>query len=331
MINSNFTLKTLALACCILSGAAVAGHMPNHNPGGGGGGPGQNMPDPLPSCTIQDMQADYIRKLDGVDSGSPLAPIRNADDCYGMLVGNNSQEDMALPTVNRGYLGDGWFNEANAEWWPGQPGAFIEEGDLQNLNNEFDALGNPIKNDPGWVYMGKDEGWIDTDGDGIKDFNGFKGATIPDANTPYTFIDHLFQCSVDGIMYGSCEGMYQGRWKFTPPSEQPQLLLSLLGGAFFDQVAVVFKGGNSFLMYTFSLENMDLAPILAGQTKFEFGGTFDLTGKLLAGNGVNTAGISNVSLWARDPFLPNDVAEPGYLALLGLALLALYRRRQLRS
>lgn len=310
MFNRTFTLKFLVLACCLVSGTALAGHISGGEGHGGGGGAGGNLPDPLPSCTIQDIQADYIRKLDGVDPGGPLVPVRNADACYGLLVGNNSVMD--LPTINRGYLGDGWFNEANPDWWPGQPGAFIDDGDLQDL----DGIGG--KNDPGWVYMGKDEG------------NGFKGATIPDEETPYTFIDNLFTCSADGISYGTCAGLYKGRWKFTPPTEQPELLLSLLGGAFFDQVAVVFKGGGTFLMYTFSLENMGLAPILAGETKFEFGGTFDLEDLLLNGSGDGTAAISNVSLWARDPFLPTQVSEPGYLALLGMALLTFYRRRQLR-
>lgn len=258
-------------------------------------------------CALTDMKLDFIRVLDGEDSGTTLASPFNADACYGLHAGNNS--GMDLPRINRGYLNDGWFNQTST-FWPGQPGAFIDNNDLQDLQGAG-AI------DPGWVYMGKDDG------------AGFIGATIPDFSDPYTFVNDLFTCSVDeGISYTGCTGISKGRWKFTPPSTQPEKLLALLGGTFFDQVAVVFKGATGFLAYSFSISSLGIDPILAGETKYEFAGSFDLTGKLV-NNGGNTADISNVSLWARDPFAPRAVAEPGSLfTAMMLACLLLLRCRR---
>jgi len=327
MINSNFTLKTLALACCILSGAAFAA--PPANPGGGGGNQ-----DPMnlvnqKTCTVADMQLTYYRALEPANSSPVTVGPINAYGCYGMVSGNNSNFDN--PDQNLGYDGDGWFNSPSGIW-PNLPGAFITAADLQDL--EDNNIDDP--DDPGWVYMGKDEGPVDVDKDGDIDFYGFQGASIPDPdpldpeNQGYKFVDDLFSCSASlNGTYGSCINYTSAFWKFTPPSTQPDILFDLLGGTFFDQVAVVFKGGNGFVMYNFTLSQLGLDPILAGDTKYEFGGYFNLSGALI-NNGGNTPGLSNISLWARDPFSPNDVAEPGYLALLGLALLALYRRRRLQ-
>lgn len=317
MINSNFMLKTLVLACCFLSGATMAGHInggQGHGNSGNGGGGGNQVPADLVdqmTCQVSDIQLTYIRAL--VPPNSPQVPIVPIDAraCYGMVTGNNS--NFENPIDNLGYAGDGWFNDPSGIW-PTQPAAFINNDDLLDLDDDGQV------DDPGWVYMGKDDG------------QGFKGAKIPDPdpldgiNQEYKFVDDLFSCSTtqDGS-YGSCVNFISGFWKFTPPSTQPELLFDLLGGSFFDQVAVVFKGGNGFVMYNFNLSQLGLDPILAGDTKYEFGGYFSLPGAL--NNGGGTPGLSNISLWARDPFSPNDVAEPGYLALIGIVLLMMYRRR----
>lgn len=312
MINRTFTLKFLVLACCLVSASTLAGQIK-------GGDDSGSFVD-LKTCKLTDMELTYLRALE--PANQPQQPIPDdlvpvyAKACYGFVVGNNS--DMALPKDNLGLNGDGWFNKKTGLW---EFGAFDPE--LLDLDGDLQI------DDPGWVYMGKDNG------------QGFKGAIIenpvqnPDPLNPmhkdYKFVDDLFSCSstVDGT-YGTCVNYISGFWKFTPPSTQPALLIELLGGSFFDQVAVVFKGGDGFAIYNFTLSQLGLDPILAGDTKYEFGGKFDLSGTVV-NKGGQSAGLSNISLWARDPFLPTQVAEPGYLALLGLALLALYRRRQLRS
>ncbi len=316
MINRTFTLKSLVLVSCLVSASALAGHI-GGGEGHGGGGGGDDSADfvDLKTCKLTDMELTYLRALE--PAGQPQQPIPPelapvyAEACYGFVVGNNS--DMALPIDNLGLDNDGWFNKPTGLW---ADGAFDPE--LLDLDEDGQI------DDPGWVYMGKDEG------------DGFKGATIPDpdpdddVDQEYKFVDDLFSCSstVDGT-YGTCVNFISGFWKFTPPSTQPELLIDLLGGSFFDQVAVVFKGGNGFAIYNFTLSQLGLDPILAGDIKYEFGGKFDLS-KTVVNTGEQSAGLSNISLWARDPFLPTQVSEPGYLALLGIALLALYRRRQLR-
>jgi MYXO-CTERM domain-containing protein len=311
MINRTFTLKFLVLACCLVSASTLAGQIK-------GGDDSGSFVD-LKTCKLTDMELTYLRALE--PANQPQQPIPDdlvpvyAKACYGFVVGNNS--DMALPKDNLGLNGDGWFNKKTGLW---EFGAFDPE--LLDLDGDLQI------DDPGWVYMGKDNG------------QGFKGAIIenpvqnPDPLNPmhkdYKFVDDLFSCSstVDGT-YGTCVNYISGFWKFTPPSTQPALLIELLGGSFFDQVAVVFKGGDGFAIYNFTLSQLGLDPILAGDTKYEFGGKFDLSGTVV-NKGGQSAGLSNISLWARDPFLPTQVAEPGYLALLGLALLALYRRRRLQ-
>jgi len=178
--------------------------------------------------------------------------------------------------------------------------------------------------------MGKDEG------------NGFKGDSSTNGTLTYNFIDNLFQCAaanpanpldlaaVDSMQWGTCSGLTKGAWKYTPPATQSADLLALLGGDFFDSTAVIFKGSNGFVMYEFKLSDLGLDPILAGQVKLEFSGLFDLS-KTLINSGPNGAGISNTSLWARDPFVGGQVSTPGSLALSGLGLLLLagwYRRRK---
>lgn len=284
MINRTFTLKSLVLASCLVSASALAGHI-GGGEGHGGGGGGDDSADfvDLKTCKLTDMELTYLRALE--PAGQPQQPIPPelapvyAEDCYGYVVGNNS--DMDLPDDNLGYDNDGWFNMKTGLW---VDGAFDPE--LLDLDSDGTA------DDPGWVYMGKDDG------------QGFKGWTIPDAETPYTFVDDLFSCSaaVDGT-YGTCVGFVSGFWKFTPPSTQPEILIDLLGGSFFDQVAVVFKGGNGFAIYNFTLSQLGLEPILAGDIKYEFGGKFDLS-KTIVNNGGQPAALSNISLWARDPFLP---------------------------
>lgn len=267
-------------------------------------------------CDTGDVQINFIKLLNGVDPGTSVSPI-DSSECYGAFEGNNSL--FTNPTMgNLGYDNDGWLNE-EADFWPGLPGAFITNADL------FDLDGDTEIDDPGWIYLGKDEG------------AGFKGETSTDGVTEYTFIDDLLtmsNCKDKNDGDTSCVGgdAVKGDWAWTPPATNPDALLDLLGGMFFDKVAVIFKSSKRFAMYSFDIGDLGLDPVLAGDFNFAFEGTWDMS-ETLINKGGNPAGLSNVSLWARDPIIPVEIPEPSYLGLFAVILILVHgchRRRCLK-
>ena len=259
---------------------------------------------PPTACNVADLKLESIQLLDG----SPVVnvPPISASECYGAFKGNNSL--FTKPTNgNLGYDNDGWLNSESA-FWPG-PGAFIEEGDLLDLDGEGDI------DDPGWIYLGKDEG------------NGFKGETSSDGVNSYSFIDDLLtlsNCLDKNDASTGCVGeeAVKGDWAWTPPSTNPQALLDLLGGMFFDQVAIIFKSGNQFAIYDFNIGDLGLDPVLAGDFNFAFTGTWDMNTTL------NGHGLSNISLWARDPIIETEIPEPSTLTLFSLMILFIAQRKR---
>jgi len=259
-------------------------------------------------CQYIDVQITTIELLDG--SGVNTLPVpQNATDCLGAYEGNNSSFDK--PTANLGYDEDGWLNEEDYnDWWDG-PGAFVNEADLLDLDGDGDA------DDPGWVYVGKDNG------------DGFIGETSTDGNTSYTFIDDLItfdDCKDKNGTASQCIGgdSVSGTWTYTPPAQNPDDLVDLLGGDFFDQVAIVFKAGNAFAIYNFSIDALGLDPVLAGDYNFAFTGTWDISDVLA------NKGLSNVTFWARDPVGATEVPEPSTLVLMLLSSIFLLRRKTLK-
>lgn len=89
----------------------------------------------------------------------------------------------------------------------------------------------------------------------------------------------------------------------------------------------MFKSGDQFAMYNFTIGDLGLDPVLPGDFNYAFTGTWDMSTTL------NGHGLSNYSLWARDPIEPTDIPEPSALALLSLALLVstLRKRYQLTN
>ena len=257
---------------------------------------------PPTACSVDDLKLDSLQLLDG--SPAVNIPPISASECYGSFKGNNSL--FTKPTEgNLGYDDDGWLNSESA-FWPG-PGAFIEEEDLLDL----DGLGG--LNDPGWIYLGKDEG------------DGFIGETSTDGLNEYTFIDDLLtlsNCQDKRDNGTTCVGgeAVKGDWSWTPPDTNPQELLDLLGGMFFDQVAIIFKSGKQFAMYNFEIGDLGLDPVLAGDFNFAFTGSWDMSETL------NGHGLSNISLWARDPITEANIPEPSTLALFSLMIILISLR-----
>jgi len=263
----------------------------------------------IQACQYIDVQITTVQLLDGSDA-IELPEAKSVTDCIGAYVGVNSSFEQ--PIENLGYDEDGWLNkESYNDWWDG-PGAFVDQADLLDLDGDGDA------DDPGWVYVGKDEG------------NGFVGEVSSDGSSSYTFIDDLItfdNCKkIDGSS-SKCIGgdAVSGTWTYTPPDINPTALTDLLGGDFFDQVAIVFKAGTTFAIYNFSIADLGLDPVLAGDYNFAFTGTWDIS-DVLAGKG-----LSNVSFWARDPVGPTEVPEPSTMILFLLSGILLFSSKKLKS
>jgi hypothetical protein len=263
---------------------------------------------PLPACKVSDVKITTVQLLDGSPAGTLPVP-ENASNCLGAYSGQNNL--FTNPVQNLGYDDDGWFNtEDYLGLWDG-PGAFIDDADLLDLDGDGDM------DDPGWVYVGKED--LDS---------GYVPQTSSNGLESYTFIDNLITFSdcknKNGGTESSCFGgeAVSGNWAYNPPTTNPEALTDLLGGNFFDQVAIVFKAGKSFAMYNFNIFDLGLPPVLAGQPNFAFTGTWDIS-KVL-----NNKGLSNFSFLARDPINVASVPEPSSWALMLFASLFIYRQRK---
>ncbi len=266
---------------------------------------------PLAACDTSDVQIETIQVLDGSAPDILVTPL-SATSCLGAFVGNNS--DFDLPTQNLGYKDDGWFNvDSYNNWWD-TPGAFIEDSELQNLQ----GLGEV---DPGWIYVGKAEG---------NDMS-FQGATMNGTETSYSFIDSLLSFSncfdADDEATGCGNDAVKGDFSWDPPATNPDALMELLGGQFFDKVGIVFKSANQFAIYEFDLATLGLAPVFEDDFNYAFTGRWDMSETLFTPNGRNPAGLSNVSVWARDPASVTEVPTPATWLLMLTCLVLVLRKR----
>jgi hypothetical protein len=298
-------IVALGIGSTTLSAHAAQPNNPGNSGNSGNSGGGQTPT--VIDCSVDDVKITTVQLLtDGapIDVALPGLPI-SASSCLAVEGVNNSFFNGSfLSDFNLGYDEDGWLNKGELnDWWTG-PGAFIDEADLLDLDGDNEV------DDPGWIYIGKDEG------------AGFEGETSHNDTSSYTFEDDLI--TFDNCSSSECVGgeSRSGEWTYLPPKNNPPELLNLLGGSFFDQVAVIFKAGNGFAMYNFTIEDLGIDPVLAGDFNFAFGGTWDID---------NTLGsaLSNMTFWARDPIGPTvEVPEPSTIALFLLSGIFLYRRKK---
>lgn len=291
-------------------------------------------------CKTSEVHLESMQLLSGgpildlSQAPFPYGPLgREATSCIGLLSGN----DKAQPSINIGQYGDGLLNgevpkgSASGKLSPkntlfdpfyldgsndanndgvNDDLAFILPSDLQDL----DGVGG--LNDPGWVYLGKDDG----------EPAGFETATagvgLPGQIAISDILNVNFTCSVGVINADEDKGeknCTSGSWVVEPLAGIEDKLKPLFGEGFFDHLAFVFKAGNNFAIYDFNFNTIknELGGGIDLTVPYILSGSFDLGN--LQSNPFEGKGISHVSLWARDPSLEsniNRIPEPGIALLM---------------
>lgn len=270
---------------------------------------------PLPDCHSSDVIITRVTQFLDTTAGATTETIYDATlagmpvgaaACAGAFRGNDGFE----PTTNLGYAGDGLLNggsQVASGRTPFPGGAFIDASHpLQDLDGDGRA------DDPGWIMLGKYE----------------NGRFTPSAVGGDSGI-------VQASFFSATEtGVGTGTWAFTPDATVAQRLGSAFGRNYFDAFALVFKAGNGFAAYDFTPELFGAGAPGPAEPIMNWYGSYDVSDTLRAGgkDGLkNPAGLSHITLWARDPALPQpttEVPEPAGLGLVGIAALALLRSRR---
>ncbi|MDD3352189.1 PEP-CTERM sorting domain-containing protein, partial [Zoogloea sp.] len=205
----------------------------------------------------------------------------------------------AVLSANYGQVLNGGTWKNAEPLFPG--GAFISDN---SPRNDLDKDGQA--DDPGWIMLGKYEG----------------GRFDPMA------VGGVSGIVLDGFFSITETSSGVGSWALTLDPAVASRAAAVLGANYFDQFALVFKAGPNFAVYDFTAAQFGITNPNATDPAYNWYGTFDVSDTLRNGGG-KAAGISHVSVWARDPAENiNAVPEPGTLALLGLAGAALVRQRR---
>jgi len=261
-------------------------------------------------CSVGDVKITSVAQYSGITAGATLTTLASglsmdAAACAGAYSGN----DGYYPSENLGWQNDGLLNggfqvSTGNVLFPG--GAFITDTyPLSDLDNDGAV------DDPGWVMLGK--------------FDPEKGTFSPSAvgGDSSIVLSSFFTATVDGAG--------KGTWAFTPDATVAERTRGIFGNNYFDQFALVFKSANAFSVYDFTAEQFGVTHPSVDVPIMNWFGTYDVTNTLRTGgkDGVkNPAGLSHITVWARDPASPTpstSVPEPGTLALLGIAALGALR------
>lgn len=235
----------------------------------------------------------------------PTGENIEASACAGFFTGN---DNSVFVNNNTGTWGDGVLNGGvnnRGATWFNAPGAFITSDDLQDLD------GNGLVNDPGWIYLGKDEGA----GFLITDKTQWYGNGNDSAFNLSEFLSINFSCADE------CK---VGTWSLTFPKPgqlMSELSSTVFGDSFFDHLALSFKVGKNTIIYDFNFNaiNDETGGVFDLNTPHNFEGEYDLS--------AFQNDISHISVWARDPLNITSVDEPVSLFLFSSGFLALVLMR----
>ena len=254
----------------------------------------------------------------------------NASECIGIYAGNDSQlESHLTPHLNIGQSGDGLLNGGG----PLTGDEFIDglvdgvaspwfDGDKIDIDNDGNAT------DPGWINLAK----FDVDDNSTT----YKSITNYDETISLLISDVLeftFECVNVG---GDCSSI---NWTLTTDKDIAETVGQVLNRSTFDHLAFVTKAGSGnqngqgnqddkgWAVYDFNFYE-----IFGSETPgaFNFETAYSLGGSIDVKPGDFSAGLSHLTVWARDPIgdSTTTVPEPSTIALFGLSLMLIAIRRK---
>lgn len=266
------------------------------------------------ACNTSAVTITAITKSDGGSTVYAAPPAVNATACVPVTGQAQAGNDVGtlLPGDNRGVYGDGLLNGGTYQVGQNPPVQPFDPVWLVNPSKYLDLDNNGSYTDPGWIRLGGYD-------------NGISYETVTNAQgvtrSVSDFLTLTFSQSGDGK---------SGSWGLNTNTDIVSAVQNFLGRSTFDHLAIILKGGNGYVVYDFDFGLLAQGlPSFNFLTAYSFAGTWATTD--LVNNGGQQAGLSHMSIWARDPVatLTNEVPEPGVLALVGVALagLGLARRR----
>jgi hypothetical protein len=249
----------------------------------------------------------------------------NASECIGIYAGNdNTQTDNNIGEFEDGFLNgqnsiltgyefiDGLIDGNVNPWYDGDP---------------LDIDGDTVATDPGWINLGKleiDENDLDKDeledDKKVTSFDGTKSLMISDV------LEFTFSC----LGSNECSTI---NWTLTTDIDIAETVREVMGRSTFDHLAFVTKAGNDnpdqgWAIYDFNFYEIFGKETIAGNNVFDFETAYSLSGAINIKPDDFSAGLSHLSIWARDPIgTSTTVPEPSTLAIFGLGLIGLALRQ----
>jgi len=279
--------------------------------------------------SIQRSTLDISASSGGPDGHELLNGPHNASECIGIYAGNDSE----TTGNNIGELNDGLLNgEGPLTGYEFIDGLIDGNDNLYYDGDPLDIDGNNIADDPGWINLAKVE---------ISDA-GIAGTTK--YNTVTSYADSNIGLNIEDILKltFTCDNNSEGdcttiNWTLTTDIDIAKTVEEVLGRSTFDHLAFIAKAGNGndngngnqydkgWAVYDFNFYE-----IFDKETPgtFNFDTSYSLSGAIKIKPGDFGAGLSHLTVVARDPKALTTIPEPTSIALFGLSLILLSVRRK---